>query len=497
MEQYTMPPLWRRAENCPIIHPEAAKDCILPDSYPDIHRILHTSATVSPGRTLLSGGKLQTEGSLHTAVLFADDEGALHTVRFVLDYTGQMPLAGEENECIVVADSALDSVTARAQNPRKLAIRGRLTVTPLLLVRCDDQPTLAPGLEGVALEQKQQTVTCWQMKQWSELGIEASEDLSLTGEPPIGQIVWSDLQLAVTSCEASDGEVRFSGGGLLQLLYRTPEGALQSAGLAFPIRSSLQADIPADALCRVQLIPEQITPLPVEDAAGEARGIELDFTYSVRVIAAWRSVCTRPVDCYSVEAPTAIRKESVSLLSDVAEFSREFTREVEGETGGMTALLQTAVQMAIDSREQTEEGILLHCAAQITVLGTDSEGTPMSVQLAENFPITLTQGEPCFCQFAATPMATLEGDRLQVRLGGRLTGLCAIPGTATYVGAVLPADGALPSDGDCITLYYPAPGETLWDIAKRYRISQAAILSANSIPEDGLPTVLLIPHPLA
>ena len=494
MEQYQSPSLWRRADNCPILHPEAAKDCILPDSYPDIYRILHTSATVSPGRTVLSAGKIQTEGVLHASVLFSDEDGALHTVRFTVDYTGQMPCGSEDGECVGVSDTVLDSVSARAQNPRKLAIRGRLTVVPILFVRCDDQPTMAPELAGVELEKKLQTVTCWQLRQWSEEGIEASEDLSLSQEPPVSEIVWSDLQLEITSCEAGEGEVRFGGSGMLHLFYLTAEGKVQYANISFPIRSSIQGDVPADALCRVMLIPEQITVLPVEDAAGEARNVELDFTYSVRAVAAWKISCTRPVDCYSVAAPTAIRTETVSVLSGVREVSREFTRTVEGESGEMATILHAVAQMTVDSREQSEEGTILHCTAQITVIGTDADGVPLSVQLNENFPMVVETGEPCFCGLTAMPTAVMEEGVLKVRLSSKLCGLSAETGTASYVGSVLPSEDRLASADDSITLCYPAPGETLWDIAKRYRIPQSTILSANSIPEGTLPAVLLIPH---
>lgn len=494
LEKYTTPSLWRRAEDCPILHPEAAKDCILPDSYPDIHRILYTGATVSPGRTICSAGKLQTEGVMHAQVLFADEEGKLHSVRFAIDYAGQMPCNAEDGESVLTADTVLDSVTARAQNPRKLAIRGRLTVTPCLFYRCPDEPTLAPELAEMSLEKKLRTVTCWQVKQWSESGVEASEDLSLGQEPPVSEIVWSDLQLEITSCGAVEGEVQFGGSGLLHLFYVTTDGRVQYANIAFPIRSSVPSEVPADALCSVKLIPEQVSVLPVEDAAGEARGVELDFTYSISVTAAWKVACTRPVDCYSLEAPTAACNETVEILSNVRELSKEFSRNVEGEASGLTAVTHALAEVSIDSREHSEEGTVLNCCAQITVIGTDGDGTPMSVQLTENFPLGPEAWEPCFCRFSAQPAAVIEGETLKVRLNGKLSGFAVESGTVSYVGSVVPATGELPSAGDTITLCYPAPGETLWDIAKRYRIPQSAILSANNVPEGVLPTVLLIPR---
>ncbi len=496
MEKYTTESLWRRAKDCPILHPEAAKDCILPDSYPDIHRILYTGGVVSPGRSYLAAGKLQTEGVLYTQVLFADEEGKMHAVRFAIDYAGQMPCTAEEGESALTFDTVVDSVTARAQNPRKLAIRGRLTVTPRLFCRCEDEPTTAPELSGVTLEKKLRTVTCWQTKQWSENGIEASEDLSLGQEAPVASIVWSDLQTEITSCEALEGEVRFGGSGLLHLFYQTPDGRVQYANTAFPIRSSVQSEVPADALCRVRLIPEQVSVLPVEDAAGEARGVELDFSYSVSVTAAWKSSCTQTVDCYSKEAPTLARSVQAEILTDARIFSEEFHRTVAGEAAGLASVLHTVADVAVDSSEQSEAGSVLHCTARVTVIGTDTDGIPASVQLTENFTVEVERGEVCFARIhpAAQPTAVIEGETLQVRLTGKAEGFAVEAGEISYVGDVLPAEGELPSADDSITLCYPAPGETLWDIAKRYRIPQSAILSANNIPEGALPSVLLIPH---
>lgn len=499
MEKHTIPSLWRRATDCPILHTEAAKDCILPDSYPDIHRILYTGATVSPGRTVLGAGKLQTEGMLYCNVLFADEEGSLHGVRYAIDYAGQMPYSTEGEDSVLTADTTLDSVTARAVNPRKLAIRGKITVTPCLLCRCEDEPILAPELSSAKLEQKLQTVTCRQILSWGENGIEASEDLTLGQEPPISQIVWSDLQLDVTSCEAGEGEVRFGGTGQLHLFYLTPDSRVQYANIAFPIRSSLQGDAMDDDLCKVTLTPEEVTVVPSEDATGEARGVELDFNYSVAVTIARKLSCTRPVDCYSVEQPTETVSETAELFTEIGNLSREFSRNLEGEAAGMKSVSAAFTKLTVESKEKGEDGTTMHCAAQVTVIGTDGDGAPLSVSLAENFPVTMDvsdAGEPCFCRFQWTtpPAAVIDGEQIKVRLSGKLSGFVARSGEVSYVGSVIPATGDFPSAGDSITLCYPAPGETLWDIAKRYRIPQRAILSANDVPEGNLPTVLLIPH---
>ncbi len=494
MDKQQNPSLWRWAGDCPILHPEATKDCILPDSYPDIHKILCTTADCIPGRTVLMGGKIQTSGVLHSTVLFADEEGKMHQVNFQMDYDAQSPYVSEDpSECLSV-QTVLENITARALNPRKLSLRGRLTVTPTLFYQCPREPRLAPELTELSLEKKLCNFTAWQISSFSEHGIEAGEDLSLSHESPVGRLIYSTLSLQATSCNAGEGEVRFSGSGILSLLYSTPEGALRTTDLTFPIQSSVRGDVTADSLCKVTLTPETVSVVPSEDATGEVRGIELDFTYSIGVTVAKRMIATRPVDCYAVDAPTKVEEETVELLCDLRPMSREYNRNMEGDSDGMTELLKGFANIYVDSREQTESGALLHLTAQVTLIGKDGDGAPISLQLVENFTMDSDTPNLCLESFTVTPSAVIDGDRVKVRLQGRMDAFGAWAGKCTYVGAVLPAADELRSKGDTMTLCYPAKGETLWEIAKRYRTTQSALLSANSLGEGELPAVLLIPR---
>lgn len=150
--------------------------------------------------------------------------------------------------------------------------------------------------------------------------------------------------------------------------------------------------------------------------------------------------------------------------------------------------------MYIDHREQTEQGAVLHLAAQVVLLGKGADGTPMSLQLAENFTMECDTPKLCAESLPAIPSAVIEGDRVKVRLQGRMDGFGIASGKSTYVGAVLSAEDELRSGEDAMTLCYPSQGETLWEIAKRYRTTQAALLSANHLGEGELPAVLLIPR---
>jgi LysM repeat protein len=45
-----------------------------------------------------------------------------------------------------------------------------------------------------------------------------------------------------------------------------------------------------------------------------------------------------------------------------------------------------------------------------------------------------------------------------------------------------------------LVLCYPAPTDSLWDIAKKYSTTTAAIMEANSISAETTPAVVIIPR---
>ena len=140
---------------------------------------------------------MQTDGLLRCKVLFSDEEGALYEENFQMEYNWQMPYpAGEGLECLTVKTD-VESITARALNPRKLSLRSRLLVTPMLFYRCECRPRLAPELAEISLEKKLMSYTAWQISGFSEQGIEAGEDLSLAHEAPMGRLIYSEDRKSV------------------------------------------------------------------------------------------------------------------------------------------------------------------------------------------------------------------------------------------------------------------------------------------------------------
>lgn len=492
MEKMTQNAIWRRAEDLQTIYTECSKDFILPDSYPDIRKILYTAGTLCPERCFVENGRFADAGTLVCKLIFSDENDELHTVSFTLEYSASAPISEEGSEAMA-AEECLTGVSVRALNPRKLGIKGRIEIIPHVFFHTDAGPKFSDEIPEASIEKRTQIVPYWKLSRVCERSLEASEDLSLPDDVPLQEIIFSHLDMRTPSCEALGGSIRFTGEAMLELLYRTTDGALRFAELPIPFHSAIDADVTPDSLCTVQLTPEALACLPAEDATGEAHGIELDFTYSVSAWIATPAECAQVVDCYSVATATAIEEGRMSAVRSLRKLQKQQRRMLTSPSEGMKKCLRAFARVYVDSRERSDEKLILHCIAEVTLLGSDEQGKAMTLTLTEAFPWEVEEAHEASARFSVTadPLIGEEEAKVTLTVNAELLGWQN--GEVAYVTELKAAPEQRTDRRSSMTLCYPHPSESLWEIAKRYRLPQSVLLAANTIGEGALPQVLLIP----
>lgn len=484
---------WRRSEGLQTIRTECSKDFILPDSYPDIRKILYTEGTLSPDRSCIDNGRFNQTGSLVCKVLFSDENDELHTVSFTLEYAVSSPIAAEEGDAEVFADEALQAVSARALNPRKLSIKGKIELIPHIFYAGDAGPSISEDIPDASVEKQTRVFVCHKLCRLSEHSLEASEDLALPGDTALQEIVYSHLNMGTPSSEAAGGAIRFTGEATLEMLCRMADGTLRFFELPIPFHSSIDADVTPESLCMVKLIPEAHTCLPAEDATGEAHGVELDFSYSVNAWIAMPVEFSSVSDCYSVACPTETEEGSASLIGTLRKTAKQMRRMLSAQSEGMKKCIKAFPKVSVDSREQSEGKLILHCVAEVTLLGSDEKGAPMTLVLTEAFPWELEEADEASLLFHLNADTVTEAEEVKVTLTVNADLLVWQNGEVRFVSALTPSAEQTERKRSGLTLCYPHEGEDIWAVAKRYRLPQSVLLASNSIGEGALPKVLIIP----
>ena len=475
---------------------ECGRDFILPDSYPDIRKILHVSACPVPGRCEINAGKLTGEGELVCKVVFSDDTGRINCASFRTDYRVTAPVEkSDDKSCVYLP--VVENVSAKAINPRKVGIRASVDMRAGVWQAIDPLPEMPPeftseDIAGVERKENDTPYMCTML--FSDTGREISEDIELDrSAPEIGEIVFADASIDINDVVYDGGSLDLRGVATVNLLYNDTAGRSALKQTELPFAQTVEADSPEqDAAFMAKAYIEKISALPADDPFGQSRVIELDITYSVYVLSIFE--CERPVvaDAFSTSYNTENVMSDIRYSSALPMFRYEDAGTIEGDCGiGCTPVCVFADAAVVKNEE---DGYDLAITAD--AITSDENGTLALNRLEKKVGLSVPDCSELICDANVRSVSCrCENGKLKVNYSVCVRALCWENVDGSYLSSMKLAGEGESTEPAPLTVYYPAPGESLWDAAKRYHVSEGAIMAANMMNSpDERPGVLLIPR---
>jgi|GEM_PF-2263964 len=476
---------------------ECARDFILPDSYPDIRKILHVSAEAIPERCEINSGKLVGEGVLVCKVVFCDDLGAINCAQFRTDYKVTCPAEKSGGEQDLVYLPVVESVSAKAVNPRKVGIRATVNMRAGLWNSVDVSPVMPDefsGEDAMSVERREQDVGYMCVRLYSDTGREISEDIELDrNSPAIGDIVFVDASIDIGEVSAAGTSLDLKGSATLNILYNDENGSAAFRQVELPFAQSIEVDEPEEGgsyLAKAYI--DKISALAAENSFGQQKVIELDLAYSIYVLSIFPCERALTSDAYST------LYETENVMSDVR-YSTVLPMFRYDDTGAMECECEdgcSPVCVFADARvEKNDEGVYELVVSADAI--TRSEGGTYAVhRLEERTALPVQECSELISDANVRSVSMhVEHDRLKVNYSVCVRALCWNNEDARFVSAMKLTDASERDPLSPLTVCYLAPEETLWDAAKRYHVSEGAIMAANMMSSrDEDRRVLLIPR---
>lgn len=473
------------AQGMPLGMLDLSRDCILPDSYADIKRILSVSASLVPSGAYIEGGKAFYSGEIVCRVLFVSDEGKNCAVQFNLDYEGNIPLGSADSDYTAAFLPVLESVSARSINPRKVGIKAKVNPGLYSWERRDASVQFPSNLTRADLEsfeEKNEEISYLSLKHKTVGGIESGDDIRV--ESPlgaVGEVLFCDVTFSGVTCEARKDAIAVGATADVTVAF-CEEGKDNS--LRFLHHAvSLSSLVPCEGACEqdfciASLYCEKVACVPAENAQGEKRTLELDFSYAIQAVCECRESLSAVKDLYSTryecentEGEIRIsRRVGKQTLSHRCVAERSFKEN--GSVVGMIPALKGVYLTLDDKRTGVIEGTLL---AYVLILEEDGSMVCEGVDLPFSLPTELGFAEKPECFLRAFPengKAALIDGRLMVEIPMTVSVLAwENPKEKLIFSSTVLAE-APKREENAFTVYFPTAKESLWDIAKKYKISQ-------------------------
>lgn len=444
-------------------------DCVVPDTLPDVERLLSAAGELCLWRLDLDEGSGELEGEIRCDVVYQAESGMLQSFPVTVPVLLRLRDPGLNPTVRPCLALRLAELTPQLMNSRKVRVAARVRAVltayvpeTLMLTESAEESEICQQRTAVTFE----PVTAVEEQVFSATGTSTLHDSAERLLSAQSEVVVEEIQ-CVSRRLILQGSVR------TRLLYQTSELIAETVETPFSqLIDTLSEQEISSARVQVNMTSVRLTLIPEEQA------IEVEARMAAQAVCRSRVEAELLTDAYSNRTLLETETETLKLpLPCEREQQRVFAESELSCEPGYT----TVAAWGVLRGPGTAEAVLLR---------KDGEGafSALRQELAFDLPEDFTVCGAAAGELTVTP--TAEGLRLRLpvtldlvrREMETLTQITALTGEEPNTAAA-----AMPS----LTLLRAEEHPDLWQIAKTHASTIEAILAAN--PEDANRTYLAVP----
>lgn len=478
---------------------EQTLESIVPDSLPDVDRILCGNAIVTTRNQELSGGEIMVNGGIQTRILYmAEGETAPRCLEAYLPFTVNTSAEGLPEDTAVFFLPRVRFVDARMLNPRKILVRVNYCYTLEAYT-----PAEATFYEAEDLPEQLQVYTAEYPMQFvkdvSEKSFSIREEIQLPPGKPLGDAILTyEPTLEVSERRLAGNKAAFKGYVDLQILYLCADGSLASHETRFPFSQYCELlDVYEDGELDVTLTMTGCELDRLTRADGDELLLDLDL--QARCVVSCRETVTFLEDAYCLRCEMEPTWQEYTFTNplDRQTISRTVREEHSGSVG---QIVQAQVLPDDPEIRRVDGGVEIAVPATTTILYYDENGQLQSMTVRSRMAERLPAAEDVTCRAVSYPAedvtVTPTADGVELRYLQTMDVTCsATEEFRSLQSCRILEDQAKAPSRSAVIARRSKRGETLWQIAKESGTTVERIRTANGLDGDltAEDTLLLIP----
>ncbi len=471
---------------------EESGETIVPDSMPDMERIVDSFASVILRGKECQGGIVSLVGDIQAGVLYtAQQEDMPRQISVYLPFSLRRSLTAAD-ECQSVVECRVRSVDARMLNSRKVSIRVGLCIV-LQVYEPRDEVCSKPGQQARWLQMKYAEYPMQLPVECSQKNMLLRDTMPLgAGQPEAARLLHIGARCEIAEEKLTGSKAVCKGQLLMRLLYETQAQTLASCEVSLPFSQfmDLEREYEEQGL---QLIPV----LTSIEAVAEGDSVTVEAGVNLQCMIHQTVQVPMLRDAYATRGKLDLRWQNYEMMPRLD--SRVIRQELRQELRAEVSEVVHAEAMADAAQIEWQEGLCrIRVPVQIQTLYRDSQGQFHSgvcrAELMAEIPAEKCRCHVRFMEFGPL-FAAPAGGGIEIRLPAALhCDWYAERELHSICGGTM-EEGQVREDGPAVIIRTLETDGDLWDIAKELRTTVSAIQIANDMEEEVAPagTMLLIP----
>ena len=476
-------------------------DFIVPDTMSDMAEVILDSGIIQLEPVKVQRERITVRGKLDFHVLYRKEEGGLQALGGSIPFEEAINVPDLDEKDYVSVSWQLEDLNTEMIHSRKLGIKAIVTLEAKAESLYDTAAAVdVNGVdEEVHLQVRREQIPAAAIALRRKDTYRLKQDITLPGsKPAIERMLWTEMKLAGCQAKPLDGQIHLEGTLMVFALYEGGEsGMVQWVEESIPFSGEVEmqgaaADmIPAIGL---KLIHRDLEEKP--DYDGEMRELSVDAVIELDVRLYEEQQLELLQDLYATN-------REIVLDTGEAVFDRILTRnfgkcrvaeKVEMETDPrVLQICHSSGSVKLDGVEVRENALAVDGVLEVKLLYlTDEDARP--VQAATRLvPFHYEAEVPGVTEDSIWYLEPGLEQLTAVMAGGGQAELRGVIALDLFVlqpekkqviqqAQVMPVDTEKMKAMPGIVGYLVQPGDSLWDVAKRFHTTEDSILAANDLP---------------
>lgn len=476
-------------------------DIIVPDTKPDIAKILQMDGRARITSCQVQGDRILISGLADYCILYVPegtDEAMLESMEVQLPFKDVCTEAGAEN-AEVRADTEILRMEAMLLNSRKLSVKGMLALH--LCVSKKNAVSLTVGAESdMPLEMKKRNVRARSTASGGTFTAVAAATEEVPSEnPPVSEILKTEARIMEEDVKLITGKMIVKGTVRLQTLYTAALPSMQPALMEHAIPFTEILDLPGTEEGMDYTLDYDVTDIYCEvdedDETGRRFGAEV--TMEIRAETMQEGEIEVLDDCFCPDMKTELRKEKVQLDA-VADTVRESiavrkTLSLPTEYPPIAAICTLSAKPAVTSVSVEGGTAQVEGMAEVHVLYLTENGAYPVEAWSDRIPFAFSTKTSapenaeiaCRVKTADCGYTLPDAGSVDVRINLDFDLRFTTRETAENV-AEIRTEEEVSENRPSVVIAFTAPGDTLWDMGKKYGVAIEKIAAANDLAPDAV-----------
>lgn len=470
-------------------------DINLPDYCPDIEKILKCTLIPKVYTRSISGGQLTIDGVSSVRILYCDS--IRHNIRSFtqsVPFTATFNLKSTPEQYIVLTDTKCEYLNCRALSPRKLVVHGAFSLYAKVLCRSNtDFYTLQ---EECDLQIKCRGITASDLCAVCQEQFSFTEDIVVTSKPPVQALLTYDVKAYITELKSIHNKLMLSGELNLKVMYLSDldGGKVEHISYVFPLSRIIDCDGVMDDTVNVPFLEVMSHDLQIKgDSLNDGSLLSLDVKLCFSELGYVKDNISIIDDVYSVSYLTQEKRTPINFENNhSSETLTHIVKSIVNLDGVKISQVHDIYSDTLTLAPIVSDNTLsLNGKTNLCILIEDSEGAPYYIERSTDVDFKpeisrdFDKVELNHTDIKSISYRLVDDSSIEVRLELKTSVLLSDSISLSPVVSVeIDEEAPLECDDCSLILYFADEGENTWDIAKRYKTREGALIEENSLSDS-------------